>query len=362
MTSIKKQIKVSVLCITFNQIKYIKQCLDSIVNQKTKFSFEVLINDDASTDGTKEVIEQYQKKYPNLIKPVFHRENQYSKGDMSLFVGNLFHLVNGQYLALCEGDDYWIDDNKLQKQVDFLDKNPDYSICFNRSKIIFEKGESEDSYYPDYGSHAKYNIEELLKSNFISTNSVMYRKQDYKNMRTDLLPQDLYMHLFHAQFGKIGFIDEVMSVYRRHEAGIWWASHSNRMDELYKKQHLMLAGFYDELEKMFGSTPRYEKIISGHIYYLLSAFIDLEKRTNINIFNNIIKKYPNLIEVFVNIQNKEIIDQHKELNLIESKRKELDESVQYLSQKIDNIYKSRSFKIAKRLSLVAAKFKNTEKK
>lgn len=359
------KIKVSILCITYNQKNYIEQCLDSLLMQKTNYKFEILINDDASNDGTTEIIKKYQKKYPDIIRPVFHKKNQYSAGDMSLFVGNLFPLVNGEYLALCEGDDYWIDEYKLQKQSDFLDKNQEYTICFNRSKIIFENNEKKELYMPALDFKGAYSIEELLKSNFISTNSVMYKRQNYKNMRTDLLPQDLYMHLFHAQFGKIGFINEVMSVYRRHSEGIWWASHSNRMDEVYKKQHMMLAGFYDEMLNMFSETPKYKKIISSHLYFLISFFIEVEKKTKTNITESINKKYPSLVKEYIYEQNVRIDEQQNELYKLDEKRQELENDIKYLSEKIEKIYNTKSYKLAEKISSISksviSKDKNVQK-
>src|SRR5690606_35489744 len=130
----------SICSLTYNHKKFIKKALDGMLMQQTNFSFEVLVNDDASTDGTTEILEAYQQKYPGIIKPVFHKENQYSKGIRGLYARNLFPLAKGKFIALCEGDDYWTDKNKLQKQVDFLENNSAYTLCghdvFFRKKNI----------------------------------------------------------------------------------------------------------------------------------------------------------------------------------------------------------------------------------
>ena len=141
------QTLLSIICTAYNQEKYIKQALDGFVSQKTNFKFQVIIHDDASTDKTAEIIKEYQKKYPDIIKPIFQTENQYSKG-ISISKNILFPLVNSKYVAICEGDDYWTDPYKLQKQVDFLEANPDYSICFHPVKFIYEDKPNKTNIYP----------------------------------------------------------------------------------------------------------------------------------------------------------------------------------------------------------------------
>ena len=114
---------VSVRCATYNHVNYIRQCLDGFVMQRTNFRFEVIVHDDASTDGTTEIIREYAEKYPDIIKPMYETENQYSK-DVKAMNIRINNRLTGKYIAICEGDDYWIDPLKLQKQVDFLDDHP----------------------------------------------------------------------------------------------------------------------------------------------------------------------------------------------------------------------------------------------
>ena len=125
---------VSIRCITYNHEPYIAQTLDGFLMQKTNFPFEIIVHDDASTDKTADIIRIYEKKYPQIVKPIYEIENQYSKRD-----GSLSRIVDaavrGKYIALCEGDDFWIDENKLQKQVDFLEVNDDYGLCYTNFKI-----------------------------------------------------------------------------------------------------------------------------------------------------------------------------------------------------------------------------------
>lgn len=115
------EVVVSAYCLAYNHEKYIKSALEGFVSQKTDFKYEVFVHDDASTDKTADIINQYAKRYPNIIKPILQKENQYSKGvDISQEI--IFPRMKGKYVAICEGDDYWCDNNKLQKQVDFLEK------------------------------------------------------------------------------------------------------------------------------------------------------------------------------------------------------------------------------------------------
>ena len=119
---------VSICCITFNHEKYIGQTLEGFLMQKTYFPFEILIHDDASTDATANIIREYEAKYPNIIKPIYQTENQFSKGIRSMYGVFNFPRATGKYIAMCEGDDYWIDENKLQSQADFLEQNEDYGL------------------------------------------------------------------------------------------------------------------------------------------------------------------------------------------------------------------------------------------
>ena len=130
-------LKLSIICLAYNQVRFIKDALEGFVMQKTNFPFEVIIHDDASTDGTTEIIKEYEHKYPNIIKPIYQTENQWRKAK-TMSKTFIYPHIKGEYVAFCEGDDYWTDENKLQKQVDFLDSHPDYTICFHPVNVIWE--------------------------------------------------------------------------------------------------------------------------------------------------------------------------------------------------------------------------------
>ena len=129
---------VSIDCITYNHEAYIRDALEGFLMQKTDFTFEVLIHDDASTDQTANIIRKYEKKYPDIIKPIYQKDNQYSKG---IQISRQFQYprARGKYIAICEGDDYWIDPYKLQKQVDFLEAHHDYGFIHCNFDKLYEK-------------------------------------------------------------------------------------------------------------------------------------------------------------------------------------------------------------------------------
>lgn len=267
---------VSVSCITFNHAPYIRACLDGFLMQKTSFIFEILIHDDCSTDGTREIIEEYSKKYPDIIFPIFQTENQYSKGVRGMMARFNFPRSRGKYIALCEGDDYWSDPYKLQKQVDFLEANTDFSICFHNMKILNESNPSAIEFTNSKDQESVSSILDLAsKGNFMFTASVVFKKpkDGFPNWLTDLPIGDYAIHLFNAQFGKIKFLDQVMGVYRIHAGGVWG---SFSKEKLYDRWIPMLEQLQDKFSDEVNKTLRAQKIYSLLDVYMIS----FEKKDN----------------------------------------------------------------------------------
>jgi glycosyltransferase involved in cell wall biosynthesis len=267
---------VSVSCITFNHAPYIRACLDGFLMQKTSFVFEILIHDDCSTDGTREIIEEYSKKYPDIIFPIFQTENQYSKGVRGMMARFNFPRSRGKYLALCEGDDYWSDPYKLQRQVDFLEANTDFSICFHNMKILNESNPSALEFTNSKDQESVSSILDLAsKGNFMFTASVVFKKpkDGFPNWLTDLPIGDYAIHLFNAQFGKIKFLDQVMGVYRIHAGGVWG---SFSKEKLYDRWIPMLEQLQDKFSDEVNKTLRAQKIYSLLDVYMIS----FEKKDN----------------------------------------------------------------------------------
>lgn len=303
-----KSPKVSIISITYNQEKFIKQALDSFVIQQCDFSFEVIVADDGSTDGTRDIIREYAQKYPDIIKPLLREKNM---GAWKNFV-DAIGRAEGEYVALCEGDDYWVDPNKLQLQVDFLEKHPSYSMCFHPVRVFFENHEMDDSIFPTSNNQSDFTFEALLKANFIQTNSVMYRKQHYKEMATDVIPGDWYLHLYHAQFGKIGFIDKVMSTYRKHSGGIWWGALGDQK-EFWKKNGLQHLRLYKELIKMFGKNRVYKEIILKNAGKNTSSIIEADDSKDGHLITALATDSPEFIQQAVLNNLEEIKEKNDEI-------------------------------------------------
>lgn len=180
-----KEPLVSICCMAYNHASYIRQCLDGFMMQKTNFLFEVLIHDDASTDGTQEIIREYADRYPELINPIYQIENQYSKG-ISPLRQILFPMAKGKYIALCEGDDYWIDPLKLQKQVDFLESHNELTFCVHRYKRFFVISNIvEDDLHPGL----------FLGKEFLVIDNNLFKRYWLTQPLTALIRRDLYAYI-----------------------------------------------------------------------------------------------------------------------------------------------------------------------
>lgn len=227
---------VAIHCITYNQVSYIAQCLDGFVMQKTTFPFVAIVHDDASTDGTVDVVRKYAEKYPDIILPIFETENQYSKNDGAIIriMTQALNKVGAKYVAMCEGDDYWIDPEKLQKQVDFLEEHKDFSICFHNVKIWKQEEQALVDDFITRNVPEETTILDLANENYIHTPSVMYHySENVQNSILEIGQQpvgDYIMHMLYAEQGKIKKMPEAMAVYR-YGIGIW----SNQEDEMIFK-------------------------------------------------------------------------------------------------------------------------------
>lgn len=204
---------VSVKCMTYNQEKYIGQCIDGFLMQKTSFPFEILIHDDCSTDNTTDIVLAYAKKFPKIIKPILEDENQYSKHDGSHHK-KIDAAIKGKYIALCEGDDYWIDENKLQRQFDFLEKYDDCSLDSENSEVLYLNSDKKSTFSERPESYIS--IDELLKNRQFATGSVMYRRELYEEyVNINAIKCDTFLWAFCSTKGKIHYRPVISSVYRR---------------------------------------------------------------------------------------------------------------------------------------------------
>jgi len=262
---------VSVCCLTFNHAPYIRDCLNGFINQKVDFDIEILIHDDASTDGTTEIIEEFQDRYPDMIKPIFQRENQFSKGVRGISFRYNFPRAKGKYIALCEGDDFWTDHCKLKKQVDFLEKNTNFSIsCGGYRKIDIYSGVDEMVIQKKIGSSRnkktydngfEFSLIDLSTSWLTKTLTVLFRKE---NLDLHILQSYKYsrdVHLYHQLLtkGKGFYFTEVFGAYRVHPGGI----HSLKSKEIKAENaYLVFEELYRAQKDVYTRSQYYNASLS----------------------------------------------------------------------------------------------------
>ncbi len=225
---------VSISCITYNHAAYITECLEGFLSQITNFKIEILIHDDASTDDTRRIIERYAEQYPHMIFPIFQKENQFSKGQRGFMIQYNFPRARGKYVALCEGDDFWADPYKLQKQVDFLEQNREYSFCFHAFNVL--RGQEIVRKEPGYSQPFDVKQWNIVWHLYNRTCTTMIRKDALPLKVPDELTVqmhgDIYTTAFAAFSGKGRFMPDVMATYREHDQGI--ATSLNPVEK-YKK-------------------------------------------------------------------------------------------------------------------------------
>lgn len=213
---------VSIICITYNHEKFIAKAIDSFLNQVTTFPFEIILHDDASTDSTAQIIYEYQKKYPKIIKTILQKENQYKKKVKITL--SVLPNAKGKYLALCEGDDYWLTNDKLEKQVRFLENNPNYYLTVSNA-LVDNDGVVINREWRWDKKRVDFDVRDYIINLFFHTSTICCRnrqiiwdKFDFSNV----LQGDQLFVLFHStpNCNKIKFFEEPMSVYRIHEGGV----------------------------------------------------------------------------------------------------------------------------------------------
>lgn len=253
-----KEPLVGISCITYNHAPFLREMLEGIAKQQTDFPFIAVIGNDKSPDNTADILEEYRSRYPDIFKIINQPVN---KGVIENSLIVLDNIPPVRYLTFCEGDDYWTDPLKLQKQVDWMECHPECAICYHIAAVKYENEHEcrKDEQVPSKDVVKKLSTCDpkklLLEINYIPTASVMYRRhysasEFRKIYKTDIMPGDWFRHLAHARFGTIHFIPEIMSVYRKHSGGIF--------SSLEKKQHLFMqkygikgCRFYQEALKLF---------------------------------------------------------------------------------------------------------------
>lgn len=222
---------VAIDCLVYNHEPYLRDCLEGFVMQQTDFPFVAIVHDDASTDHSADIIREYAAKYPDIIHPIYETENQWRKADGSLrkIMDTAIEATGAPYIALCEGDDYWTDPHKLQKQVDFLDTHPEYVLCCHRYKIFNQNdGTWEQDYVASFfteGTNAEgfaFTKKDNLHTWITKTMTLMYRRDvimpDTKQFK---YWRDVHFNYYMLKQRKGFCLPDVAAVYRRHSGGIF---------------------------------------------------------------------------------------------------------------------------------------------
>jgi glycosyltransferase involved in cell wall biosynthesis len=266
----KQKPLVSVHLLTYNHAKFIAQSIESVVNQKTNFPFEIVIGDDHSTDGTSQIVDQYAAKYPELIKVVRGKTNGGPQPNSIRILEN----SQGKYMAALEGDDYWIDPLKLQKQADFMDQNPDFAICFTNTRVEFFENKEEPYLLNANIKKDVFELKDLIAETeiwFMGTATLFYTMSSIFPVQPwfhKTKSGDIPMIMLAARHGKIKYLQDVTAAYRRHSAG---ASNTDHKDDAkFLENRIMM---YTNLDKDTGYKfhDKFKRNLGGWYYLLLNS-------------------------------------------------------------------------------------------
>ena len=338
---------ISVCCITYNHENFIQEALDGFLIQQTSFPIEIIVHDDASTDNTTNIIYDYKEKHPDLIKIILQTENQYSKRGFG-FISDLFAQARGKYIALCEGDDYWTDPFKLQKQVDFLEANLDFAICFHKVNIL-EAGQIIDDYITWVPSSIS-TITDLANGNYIHTPSCVFKNNTLKILGANFHDSplgDYYIHMMNAQYGKIFCIDEVMSIYRLHGTSTF---SSQSMTYKIAKTLKAIEVISKDLQKP--DIEVNQRLIDAHIRCNIDIYNQLQLTPEVN-FRNVIITLTDFKNTLANFHPDEyrlrlienLIDIEKKVTKLETHQENNHNSIRWLTKILVLLIKKRIFKL-----------------
>lgn len=271
-------------CITYNHEPYIRDTLEGFVMQKTDFPFVAVVHDDASTDGTVEIIRKYVERYPDIILPIYEEENQYSKRDGSLtrIMDDAIKSTGAKYVAICEGDDYWIDPLKLQKQVDFMESHPEYSMSV--TNYWFWDCRSGEQILRLEENDRDIEMEELIMKSdrCCATASMLMRSELYKN-RGDktkgIYVGDYPLCIYMRYQGRVRLLGkDITCVYRYHSLGSWTATTS--------KSYKTLSGLREGFEKEKQMLRRLDKMTDNKWHSIF------KQREHLYLFSRYLRNHP----------------------------------------------------------------------
>lgn len=297
--SSSQEIIVSICCLSYNHGPYIANSLNGFMKQKTRFPFEVLIHDDASTDQTTDIIKKYERDYPDIVKPIYQSENQWSKGARAISVTHNFPRAKGKYIAICEGDDYWTDPHKLQKQVDFLESHPEYVLCCGGFTSVNDGKETvhildsvpgvmQSGDQKGFTFELKHTVHKWI----IKTLTVVFRNRvgefdlgKYKHAR------DVHWFYHLLKLGKGYYFKEDFGVYTMHDGGV---------QSLVKKKEIAETAYryYEELHRL--NQDEFTRImrLKSIAYYIRVSQVSLFSDFN----RTLMKEYRGLVRKPLELQ------------------------------------------------------------
>lgn len=286
---------VSIICNTYNHEDFIEDAINGFLMQVTTFPFEVLIHDDASTDHTADIIRTYEKKYPKIIKPIYQKENQYSKG-IKPSEAHGFSRASGAYIAVCEGDDYWTDPDKLLKQVSFLESSKDYVVTCHDSIVIDSKKNIIKNSKLPYDKKRDFESTELIKGeSFLLTNTLVFRNiiQEHPYERRMVLNRDTFLISLLGHYGKSKYMSDIKpSAYRLHAGGVWSPLPADAQKDAKINTSYWLYRYYKRINEDIYAQHFWDKMLRNII-----------SRTNMSkLFIHTIKECINRISFLANLK------------------------------------------------------------
>lgn len=266
---------VSICAVAYNHAPYIRECLDGFLNQKTDFPIEILVHDDASTDGTADILREYEKKYPDIVRPLIETENQYSQGITNLSGAFNFPRARGRYIALSDCDDYWCDPEKLAVQVGYMEAHPECMLTVHSAKTINENGEFVNrNLMRAYAGDRLLQAAELVdKAGSFPFASMLLRAQLVKKLPDYYVKcpvGDRPLELMAAAQGSAYYFDRAMSVYRFNGAGSW--TNDMKTGDYVRKQNeyaSRMRATYEDFDRETGGRFHREAVSASHrLFYL----------------------------------------------------------------------------------------------
>lgn len=316
-------IKVSVLCAAYNHRQYIRDALEGFLSQETDFAFEVLINDDCSADGTADIIREYAQRYPDIIRPFYQKENLFSK-KISIFDEIFYPNARGEYIAICEGDDFWCDPSKLALQAAYLDSNPDCSACVHNSRVLYCGDRPREEVLIPVSADRDIPFETIIKgmsfsfhtSSFLVRRELIVNPPDFQRIAEAHRFSDYAIALWAAMNGRVHFIEREMSVYRVASNSASWSS------------------------RVFGQYERLKEFVTGEIEMLEVLMPNLEGERRAAADRVLLERHYELLNLMGRVDEM-VREPFREIYLSKGIKYRIKHSIKRLSPGLHRLYRRR---------------------